>query len=162
MSHFFNIEAFEANFDVLMFVVFQKYFTSVSPVFYQCLTSVSPVFHQCFTSVSPVFSPVFSTVFNHCFISVSKVFQKCFENDSKVFVSLSVLKLFVRIEVIAATRALRACCRRFNIAGKITNFIDIFCTQTSFKCENFVVIIIKVPKSGPNKHYLLLCPEPSN
>merc|ERR1711872_87897 len=32
--------------------------------------------------------------------------QKCFENDSKVFVSLSVLKLFVRIEIIAATRAL--------------------------------------------------------
>ena len=30
----------------------------------------------------------------------------CLENDSKVFVSLSVLKLFVRIEVIAATRAL--------------------------------------------------------
>ena len=45
-------------------------------------------------------------MFNQCFISVSKVFQKCFENDSKVFVSLSVLKLFVRIEVIAATRAL--------------------------------------------------------
>ena len=45
-------------------------------------------------------------MFNQFFISVSKVFQKCFENDSKVFVSLSVLKLFVRIEVIAATRAL--------------------------------------------------------
>ena len=30
----------------------------------------------------------------------------CGENDSKVFVSLSALKLFVRIEVIAATRAL--------------------------------------------------------
>ena len=45
-------------------------------------------------------------MFNQCFISVSKVFQKCFENDSKVFVSLSVLKLFVRIEVIAATQAL--------------------------------------------------------
>ena len=39
-------------------------------------------------------------------ISVSNVFQKCFENDSEVFVSLSVLKLFVRFEVIAATRAL--------------------------------------------------------
>ena len=45
-------------------------------------------------------------MFSQCFISVSKLFQKCFENDSKVFVSLSVLKLFVRIEVIAATRAL--------------------------------------------------------
>ena len=45
-------------------------------------------------------------MFNQCFISVSKVFQKCFENDSKVFVSLSVLKLFVCIEVIAATQAL--------------------------------------------------------
>ena len=44
-------------------------------------------------------------MFNQCFISVSKVFQKCFENDSKVFISLSVLKLFVRIEVIAATQA---------------------------------------------------------
>ena len=32
--------------------------------------------------------------------------QKCFENDSKVFDSLRVLKLFVRIEVIAAIRAL--------------------------------------------------------
>ena len=47
-----------------------------------------------------------STVFNQCLISVSKVFQKCFENDSKVFVSFSVLKLFVSIEVIAATQAL--------------------------------------------------------
>ena len=34
------------------------------------------------------------------------MFQKCFEIDSKVFVSVSVLKLFVRIEVIAATREL--------------------------------------------------------
>ena len=34
------------------------------------------------------------------------MFQKCFENDSKVFFSLSVLKLFVCIEVITATRAL--------------------------------------------------------
>ena len=34
------------------------------------------------------------------------MFRKCIENDSKVFVSLSVLKLFVRIELIAATRAL--------------------------------------------------------
>ena len=45
-------------------------------------------------------------MFNQCFISVLKVCQKCIENDSKVFVSLSVLKLFVRIEVIAAARAL--------------------------------------------------------
>ena len=45
-------------------------------------------------------------MFNQCFISVSKVFQKCIENDSKVSVSLSVLKMFIRIEVITATRAL--------------------------------------------------------
>ena len=45
-------------------------------------------------------------MFNQCFISVSKAFQKCIENDSKVFLSLSVLKLFVRIEVIVAVRAL--------------------------------------------------------
>ena len=34
------------------------------------------------------------------------MFQKYLENDSKVFVSLSVLKLFVRIEVNAASQAL--------------------------------------------------------
>ena len=45
-------------------------------------------------------------MFHKCFKSVSKVFQKCFENDSKVFVSVSVLKLFVCLEVIAATQAL--------------------------------------------------------
>ena len=45
-------------------------------------------------------------MFNQCFISVSKVFQKCIENDSKVFVSVSVLKLLVHIEVIAASLAL--------------------------------------------------------
>ena len=48
-------------------------------------------------------------MFHKYFKSVSKVFQKCFENDSKVFVSLSVLKLFVRIEVIAATCIRWAC-----------------------------------------------------
>ena len=32
--------------------------------------------------------------------------QKFFQNDSKEFVSLSVVKMFVRIEVITATRAL--------------------------------------------------------
>ena len=32
-SQFFNLEVFEANFDVLMFLVFHQCFTRVSPVF---------------------------------------------------------------------------------------------------------------------------------
>ena len=76
---------------------------SVGPSVYmlhQCYTSVSPVFHQC--SVSPVF--------HQCLTSVSLVFQKCFKSALRIIPKclsvLSVLKLFVRIEVIAATRAL--------------------------------------------------------
>ena len=42
MSRFFNLEEFEANFDVLMFLVFDRCFTSVSQVFHHCFTSVTP------------------------------------------------------------------------------------------------------------------------
>ena len=71
---FYNLEAFEANFDVLMFLVFHQSFTSVSPVFHQRFTSVLPVLHQCFTSVSPVF--------HKCFTSVSQMFLQCFTSFS--------------------------------------------------------------------------------
>ena len=42
MSHLFNLEAFEANSDVLMFLVFHKCFISLLPVFHQYFTSVTP------------------------------------------------------------------------------------------------------------------------
>ena len=91
---YFYFEALEANFDVLMFLVFHqcftgallvfhKRFTSVSQVFYQCLTSVSPVFHQCFTGVLPVICQCFTTVspvLHHCFISVSPVLHQYFNS----------------------------------------------------------------------------------
>ena len=41
-SRFFNLEAFEAIFDVLMSLVSSKCFISVSPVINHCFTSVTP------------------------------------------------------------------------------------------------------------------------
>ena len=73
MSPFSDIEAFEANLDVLKFLMFP----SVSPVFHLCFTGVSPVFHRCFSSVSPVFYQSFTSVlpmFHQCFTRVSPVF----------------------------------------------------------------------------------------
>ena len=70
MSHFLNIIAFEANFDVLMFLVFQQCLSSVSPVFHKCFTSVSQVFHNCFTNVSKGFYGYFK--------SNQEVFQEVF------------------------------------------------------------------------------------
>ena len=97
---YFYFEAFEANFVVLMFVVFHQCFTGILPVFHQCFATVLPVFSQCFGSVSPMFQQCFtsiSLVFHQYFISVSPVFQQsftrsvlpvfcqCFTNVSSVF-----------------------------------------------------------------------------
>ena len=80
MSYFFNLGAFEANFAVLMFLVFHQCNTTVSPVFQQFYTSVTPVcavLHQFFTRVLPVF--------HQCFTIFSPVFQQCFTSFSPMF-----------------------------------------------------------------------------
>ena len=75
---YFYFEAFEANFVVLMFVVFHQCFTGILPVFHQCFATVLPVFSQCFTNVSTVFQQYYtgvSPVFHQCFTSVSTEFH---------------------------------------------------------------------------------------
>ena len=97
------------------------------------------MFHKCFNSVSKVHWEWFKSVCqSQCFKVV------CSHWNHRSYPSIR-----------------RACCRWFSITCKITNFIDTFCTQTSFKCLNFVIIIMKALKVGQNKQYLLLCPEPS-
>ena len=54
MSHCFNIDGFEVNFGVLIFLVFHQCLTIDSPVFYQCFAVFSPVFWQCSGCVLPV------------------------------------------------------------------------------------------------------------